>query len=334
MENFGKQVFYDKSRFFNVKIGEIVVANAPAVLKTTLGSCVAAILYDRNRKIGSMIHVMFPDSKGEETTTPGKYADIGIPLLVKQTLKVGADRYNLEAFLVGGNYLSDLEVQGKPTFDVGKSNLNAVRKALQKENLTYKEYHTQQNTGTIAIFDLSTGDLKVKYLEKIKRSDTVYRRTQLLEDNSFKDLIRTNVKKGLQSLNKKLNPYLSDSNHTFDSAISVNIYGQIKGKIVLYINKRFAYSLFTYNIISQEPPPNTDYTPVLKMTSDKFIQLIIKDLAEVFIDNQLRVKFTEPSIFNLNKYIKMNLDYPDIWESTYQVNKEAIKIVLALGKIK
>jgi hypothetical protein len=70
------------------------------------------------------------------------------------------------------------------------------------------------------------------------------------------------------------------------------------------------------------------------MTSDKFIQMIIKDLAEVFIDNQLRVKFTEPSIFNLNKYIKMNLDYPDIWESAYQVNDEAIKIVLALGKIK
>jgi chemotaxis receptor (MCP) glutamine deamidase CheD len=277
---------------------------------------------------------MFPDSKGEDTTTPGKYADLGVPILIRKVIKAGADRSKLEVYLVGGNYLSELEAKGKPTFDVGKSNLIAVRKVLKKENLNYKEFDTQQNTGTIAIFDVTTGDLKVKYLEKIQRSDAVYKETKLIGDSTFNDLIRSNVRKGLQSLDKKMNPVWSGSNHIFDSAISVNIYGQIKGKIILFINKKFAYSLFTYNIISKEPPPDNDYTPVLKMTSDKFLKPIIKDLSELFRKNELRVKFTEPSVFSLSKYIKLNFDYPERWESLFQLNGEAVKIALSLGKIK
>jgi chemotaxis protein CheD len=57
--------FYD-AHFKNdaVKIlpGEYFVHNEDMLIMTTLGSCIAACIYDRNAKVGGMNHFMLPDT--------------------------------------------------------------------------------------------------------------------------------------------------------------------------------------------------------------------------------------------------------------------------------
>lgn len=324
----------NRASFFNIKIGEIVVAKAPAVLKTTLGSCVAVILYDKVNKIGSMVHVMFPDSKGEKTTTPGKFADLGIPLLLKKTLDAGGVKSHIETYVVGGNYLTESKSPGRITFDVGKTNLKAVRKALNKANLRFKEQDIQQNTGTIAIFDVGEGKLKVKFLEKFKKTNISFQKTNILSYDDFVGIVKEKIIDSFRFISSKHKAILVSTEGSYDSAVTINLFGQLKGKLLFYANKKFIYSLFTYGIISKDPPPNTNYTNVLKMAADSFLKPIIKELDQFFKNKNLRIKFTDPSVFTLSKYITLNFNYPESWTVVFRVSDSLVKITLALGKMK
>ena len=66
--------FYWDSNFKNdaVKVlpGEFFVSDEDMLIVTTLGSCIAACLWDRERRIGGMNHFMLP----EGTTAPGATA--------------------------------------------------------------------------------------------------------------------------------------------------------------------------------------------------------------------------------------------------------------------
>jgi chemotaxis protein CheD len=44
--------------------GEYFVDNEDILVMTTLGSCIAACLWDRNARVGGMNHFMLPDGAG------------------------------------------------------------------------------------------------------------------------------------------------------------------------------------------------------------------------------------------------------------------------------
>lgn len=326
---------YNRPRFFNVKIGEIVVAEAPAILKTTLGSCVAVILYDHIRKIGSMIHIMFPDSKGEPTESPGKFADLGIPLLLKKTLDYGAERRNLEVSIVGGNYLTQNIKEGKVIFDVGKSNLNAVRKALMKENMSFKEYDIQQNTGTIAIFDVSTGKLQVKFLEKFKKSKISYQKSELIDYDDFLNIVKFSIKKILSSMNKTFNATVTNDESTYDSALSVNIFGNLKGKLLIFVDKKVIYELFSQRKSISSIIGTNEMAELLKQSGSKLIKEISSELNKFFEKKNIKLKYTDPTVFTLNQYMNLSFNYPEKLTVIlkFDDNKE-LKVSLLLGKIR
>lgn len=69
----------------NVGISDLNIAFAPDVLATyALGSCVGICLYDQDRQLAGLAHIMLPWSK--EASNPGdnpfRYADTGITELV------------------------------------------------------------------------------------------------------------------------------------------------------------------------------------------------------------------------------------------------------------
>lgn len=65
-----------------IKVGmaDLNICKFPDALTTLgLGSCVGVALYDVDKKIGGMIHVMLPDStKFKVVSNPAKFADPGI----------------------------------------------------------------------------------------------------------------------------------------------------------------------------------------------------------------------------------------------------------------
>jgi chemotaxis protein CheD len=122
--------FYD-AHFKNdaVKIlpGEYFVHEEDMLIMTTLGSCIAACLYDRNARVGGMNHFMLPDGAGES----GRYGSYAMELLINEMMKRGANRMTMEAKVFGGGQV----VSGMTTMNVGERNTNFVMDYLKTERI-------------------------------------------------------------------------------------------------------------------------------------------------------------------------------------------------------
>lgn len=122
--------FYD-AHFKNdaVKIlpGEYFVHDEDMLIMTTLGSCIAACLYDRNAKVGGMNHFMLPDGVGDS----GRYGSYAMELLINEMMKRGASRMTMEAKVFGGGQV----VSGMTTMNVGERNTNFVMDYLKTERI-------------------------------------------------------------------------------------------------------------------------------------------------------------------------------------------------------
>jgi chemotaxis protein CheD len=120
----------------DVGIGEWKVSRNPEdVLKTyALGSCVAVITYDQQRKVAGMIHIALPESKvnaDKATRLPGYFADTGLPKLIQDMEKNGALKRNIRVKVTGGASIMD----ENRNFDIGRRNAIAVKRFLWKNGL-------------------------------------------------------------------------------------------------------------------------------------------------------------------------------------------------------
>ncbi|MGY4830416.1 chemoreceptor glutamine deamidase CheD [Sphaerotilaceae bacterium SBD11-9] len=122
--------FYD-AHFKNdaVKIlpGEYFVYDEDILIMTTLGSCIAACIYDRQAKVGGMNHFMLPDGAGDS----GRYGSYAMELLINEMMKRGASRMTMEAKVFGGGQV----VSGMTTMNVGERNTNFVMDYLKTERI-------------------------------------------------------------------------------------------------------------------------------------------------------------------------------------------------------
>ena len=123
--------FYWDARFQNdaVKIlpGEFFVHNEDLLLTTTLGSCIAACLWDRNARVGGMNHFMLPDGAGDS----GRYGSYAMELLINEMMKRGASRTSMEAKVFGGGQV----VSGMSSLNVGERNTQFVINYLKTEHI-------------------------------------------------------------------------------------------------------------------------------------------------------------------------------------------------------
>ena len=122
--------FYD-AHFQNeaVKVlpGEYYVDGEDLLVMTTLGSCIAACLYDRQAKIGGMNHFMLP----EGDSGSGRYGSYAMELLINELMKRGASRATLEAKVFGGGQV----ISGMNTMNVGERNTQFVTDYLKTERI-------------------------------------------------------------------------------------------------------------------------------------------------------------------------------------------------------
>ena len=122
--------FYDahfKNAAVKILPGEYFVDTEDLLVMTTLGSCIAACLYDRNAKVGGMNHFMLPDGAGDS----GRYGSYAMELLINEMMKRGATRMTMEAKVFGGGQV----VSGMTTMNVGERNTNFVMDYLKTERI-------------------------------------------------------------------------------------------------------------------------------------------------------------------------------------------------------
>lgn len=123
--------FYYDSHFHSeaVKVlpGEYFVAKEDILIMTTLGSCIAACVWDRERGIGGMNHFMLPEGSGDS----GRYGSYAMEMLINEILKAGGSRLTLEAKVFGGGAV----INGMNSINVGERNTKFVLDYLQTERI-------------------------------------------------------------------------------------------------------------------------------------------------------------------------------------------------------
>ncbi len=125
--------FFHDTHFRNdaVKVlpGEFFVHDEDILIMTTLGSCIAACLWDRERRVGGMNHFLLPDGCGASDS--GRYGSFAMDLLIGELVKRGATRATLEAKVFGGGAV----VSGMNTINVGERNTHFVLDYLRTERI-------------------------------------------------------------------------------------------------------------------------------------------------------------------------------------------------------
>ncbi|MFO7788308.1 MAG: chemotaxis protein CheD, partial [Halospina sp.] len=122
--------------------GEYYATGENCLLSTVLGSCVAVILYDEDKRIGGMNHFMLPGtlSSGDgfeggslEFEESGKLGVHAMELLINTIMKEGGRRLKLKAKVFGGgNVLNTGDSSGKLIdSDIGGSNVRLAFSFLE-----------------------------------------------------------------------------------------------------------------------------------------------------------------------------------------------------------
>jgi chemotaxis protein CheD len=122
--------FYDahfKNEAVKVLPGEFFVHDEDVLIMTTLGSCIAACLWDRQARVGGMNHFMLPDGAGDS----GRYGSYAMELLINEMMKKGATRLTMEAKVFGGGAV----ISGMNTINVGERNTQFVLDYLKTERI-------------------------------------------------------------------------------------------------------------------------------------------------------------------------------------------------------
>jgi len=151
----------------HVGIGEYKVAANPGRLVTLgLGSCVGIGLWDPVSKMGGLLHIMLPNSKEfTKLNKPEKYADLGIPMMYKELLKMGAGRYRLTAKLVGGAQMF-AGLNKNQLFNIGERNVQASKVLLKELNISITAEDVGGSRGRTMYLDVCNGQVLIKTLGK------------------------------------------------------------------------------------------------------------------------------------------------------------------------
>jgi chemotaxis protein CheD len=128
----GEASFFYFDAFFKndaVKIlpCEYFVFDEDILIMTTLGSCIAACLWDREAKIGGMNHFMLPDGDSDS----GRYGSYAMELLINAMMKQGATRATMEAKIFGGGQV----IEGMTSMNIGERNTTFVTEYLKTERI-------------------------------------------------------------------------------------------------------------------------------------------------------------------------------------------------------
>lgn len=152
---------------FKVGIGEYKVTHAPKSLITiALGSCVGIALFDRKTGIGGLGHIMLPDSKliRGENKKIGKFADLAIPEIVNEMMRLGASN-QIKAKIAGGASMFGKTIDS-PNMQIGERNILAVKKELQLLDIPLLAEHTGSNIGRSMKFDLEGPKVAIRTVNR------------------------------------------------------------------------------------------------------------------------------------------------------------------------
>ena len=148
-----------------IKVGmaDLNTIESPGILTTLgLGSCVGIALYDKNRKIAGLAHIMLPSSEEiKNNTNKAKFADTGIELLIERMISIGSNKSSITAKIAGGSQMFNFN-SNSDVLKVGKRNVEATKKKLRELNIPIIGEDTGGNYGRTIELSAEDGLLLIK----------------------------------------------------------------------------------------------------------------------------------------------------------------------------
>jgi len=144
-----------------IKSGEIFISAEPTIVRTVLGSCVAACVFDPESHVGGMNHFMLPAGSGADWG-PNRYGSHAMKALVSGLLKEGADRARLRAKIFGGAHVLRYASASRAIPD---DNVAFVRAFLAAERIPIISERVGGDLPLIVRFESHTGRAFIRSVE-------------------------------------------------------------------------------------------------------------------------------------------------------------------------
>lgn len=161
--------------------GEFYMAKSEVAIATTLGSCIAACVWDRELGIGGMNHFMLPltDKEAHEVdwgkrgmaSDATRYGNFAMEHLINLILKNGGKKNNLRAKVFGGGKVL------RQMSDVGQRNIDFVLTYLEEEHIELVGSDIGSHYPRKVLFEPLTGRAFVKRLDNLHNDTIVQRET-------------------------------------------------------------------------------------------------------------------------------------------------------------
>lgn len=144
-----------------VGIAEGKVTHSPNLLVSyALGSCVGICLFDSQKKIAGMAHILLPYQKealNQENIY--QFADTGIDALIKAMYAHGAKKNHMTAKIAGG---AEMFCKTFADTGIGKKNVCIVKEILKEHSILITAEDTGKSMGRTITFSAATGKMEVK----------------------------------------------------------------------------------------------------------------------------------------------------------------------------
>ena len=148
---------------YYLKPGYIYADTQGSLISTVLGSCVSVCFFDTKNKFGGINHFIYPKSIKNEASA--KYGSIAIPHLLNIMLKLGADKNNLIAHIVGGAGNENL------SSGIGIENVEIAKKLVSSYNIPIQILDIGGTMGRKVVFNSLNGELVVYKCTKLREND-------------------------------------------------------------------------------------------------------------------------------------------------------------------
>jgi chemotaxis protein CheD len=143
-----------------IHIGELYATTRPMVIHTLVGSCVSVCLFDPDRQIGGMNHILLP-GRADMTKfdAPARYGIYAMELLINKIMKLGGNRHGLIAKIFGGAHLLPAISYEN---GIGRKNVAFVLEFLRNESIRIISYDLEGHESRRIYFHTDTGDVFLK----------------------------------------------------------------------------------------------------------------------------------------------------------------------------
>ena len=154
----------------SIPMAGLVIGSECDILRTFVGSCIALCIYDKEKKICGMAHIMLPKNKTGKSTKgtkqEGKFADEAIDTIIEKMQNISPD-LKLEAKMAGGAKIFAHESESG-SLNIGNKNIIEIRLILQEKKIPLVSQLVGARNGRWVIFDCNSQKTTVKEKEGVK----------------------------------------------------------------------------------------------------------------------------------------------------------------------